>query len=64
MITADQIYKELCTLPEPIAREVLDFAKFLRQKSEHENLTHAQESSMQTLWANEDDDAWNDVPTR
>ena len=64
MITADQIYQELCELPEPIAREVLDFAKYLKQKSEHENLAHAQESSLQALWHNEDDDVWNDVPTR
>jgi len=64
MITADKIYQELCALPEPIAREVLDFVKFLKQKSEQENLVRAQESSMQALWENEDDDVWNDVPTR
>lgn len=64
MNTVDEIYEELEGLPEPMAREVLDFAKFLKQKSEHENLMNAQESSLNAIWDNDDDEIWNNVPTR
>ncbi len=64
MLTADEIYQELRGLPEPIAREVLDFAKYLKQKNEQESLLLAQEAGMKTLWDNEEDNVWDDVPTR
>jgi hypothetical protein len=54
-------------LPEPLAREVLDFVVFLRQKSENvavSNLMLAQESTLMAIWENETDNVWNDFASR
>lgn len=64
MTTADRIYQELEGLPEQVALEVLDFAKFLKQKNCEGDLVAAQSSSLSQVWASHDDDVWNDVPTR
>ncbi|SHE37072.1 Protein of unknown function [Modicisalibacter ilicicola DSM 19980] len=70
MSTPEQIADEISQLPEALQREVLDFAHFLKtrsqqaERSELEGLAHAQESSLDNEWNNEDDEVWNDVPTR
>lgn len=67
MTTTESVIEEIRQLPEPLQREVLDFAHFLKNKAaraELDNLANAQQSSMEALWCNKDDEVWNDVPTR
>ena len=64
MTTADMVYEQVKTLPEPMAREVLDFIGYLSMKIQHEEvnaLMMAQESSLNEIWSNAEDDVWNDV---
>ncbi|PTN33791.1 hypothetical protein [Desulfonatronum sp. SC1] len=67
MVTAEQICQEANRLPRSALPTVLDFMLFLqkRMSENHENdLVPAQESSTCALWNNEEDEAWNEVPTR
>jgi hypothetical protein len=62
MSIADLIYEQVKALPEPLAREVLDFAGFLRgrrERAEWRNLAAAQ--SLASVWDNSEDEVWNDV---
>lgn len=64
MNTAEQIYEQVKTFPEPVAMEVLDFVGYLKEKQDravHDNLIHAQEKSMKALWENETDEVWNNA---
>jgi hypothetical protein len=36
MNTAEKIYQEVCSLPEPDVKEVLDFVEFLKNKRQRE----------------------------
>lgn len=58
-----EILKHLRALPEPLQREVLDFAGYLSQKSEWsaKDLVAAQSVSMEAVWNNPDDEVWNDL---
>ncbi len=38
MTTAEKIYRTVKELPEPVHREVLDFAEFLKHKKKHPKL--------------------------
>ena len=61
MSTRELIEKELDALPEPLQREVYDFARFLRLKSDNEafNGLVASESVLQRDWNTpEEDTAW------
>ncbi len=63
---ADRIYLKVKPLPEPAAREVLDFVEFIAervQSAETRNLALAQAGSaaMQD-WDNADDEVWNERP--
>jgi hypothetical protein len=66
MSIAQQIYQSVKPLPEPLAREVLDFVAFLMLRQSHkesDDLLRAQLRSQATTdWDNADDEAWNDVP--
>ncbi len=67
MNITEDVVNEIKQLPEPLQREVLNFALFLKQKAnraELDNLMHAQHASMDNIWDNEEDEAWNDVPIR
>ena len=61
MTTADAIYQAVKPLPEPLAREVLDFVEFLRRRgqSQDRDLMLAQQSSLNNVWNNADDEVWN-----
>lgn len=64
MDLADLIYREVKTLPDSLAREVLDFAAFLRERTERaewRDLIAAQERSLRSIWDNPEDDVWNDA---
>jgi hypothetical protein len=64
MSIADLIYEQVKALPEPLAREVLDFAGFLRERqdrSEWRNLAVAQSRALASIWDNDEDEVWNNV---
>lgn len=66
MSTAEQIMREIRKLPEPLAREVLDFIGYIEIKHGlkdriTEELKNAQEPAMRHVWDNPEDEVWNDV---
>lgn len=64
MSIAEQVYEEVQALPESAAREVLDFAQFLRSKCQSDELAVlklAQIPAMAAIWDNDDDDVYNDA---
>jgi hypothetical protein len=58
MNTAEQLTHEIKRLPEPLQRELLDYAHFLSLKAEQDSLMMAQASSLDGVWDNEEDDVW------
>lgn len=67
MNTSEKIIDNVSRLPKSLQEEVLDFTYFLIQKIEKretESFSLAQESSMEKLWSNNEDEVWNDVPIR
>ena len=67
MNTTEKITSNISQLPELLQEEVLDFTYFLIQKAERnefESLSQAQGTSMKNIWDNDEDEVWNDVPTR
>ncbi|MGM0702873.1 MAG: DUF2281 domain-containing protein [Pseudomonadota bacterium] len=67
MNTSEKIVDNVNRLPESLQEEVLDFTYFLIQKIEKgelKSLSQAQQSSMEVLWDNDEDEVWNDVPAR
>lgn len=64
MTLAELVFEQAKTLPEPLAREVLDFIGYLKERGdrpEWRDLIEAQTASLNQVWDNEDDQAWNDV---
>ncbi len=66
MSTAEQIIREIQKLPDPLAKEVLDFIGYIELKHGlrdrlTEELKQAQAPAMFHVWDNEDDEVWNDL---
>lgn len=64
MSIADKIYEQVKTLPEPLAREVLDFVAFLRERrgrGEWRDLMAAQTASLAPVWDNAEDEVWDNA---
>lgn len=67
MTIAEQIYEEVRTLPEELAREVLDFVGFIEERyalksAFDRDLQQAQASATSHVWDNKiDDEVWNDL---
>jgi hypothetical protein len=64
MTIADKVYEQVKALPEPLAREVLDFVAFLRQRQdggERRDLMAAQAASLAPVWDNADDEVWDNA---
>ena len=66
MSTAEQIMREIQKLPEPLAREVLDFIEYIESKHGlkdrlAEELKLAQMPTMNHIWDNSEDEVWNDL---
>src|SRR5437763_1473739 len=64
MTIADMVYEQVKALPEPLAREVLDFVSFLRERGERpewRDLMNAQAGSLAPLWDNAEDKVWDDA---
>jgi hypothetical protein len=64
MTIADLIYEQVKALPEQPAREVLDFAGFLREREERGewcDLMAAQSRSLAAIWDNDEDRGWDNA---
>ena len=64
MNLAELVYEQVKTLPEPLAREVLDFVAFLRERGERAewcDLMAAQAASLAPVWDNAEDKVWDDA---
>ena len=64
MAIADMVYEQVKALPDQLAREVLDFVGYLRERqarSEWRDLMNAQATGLAAVWDNAEDEAWNDV---
>lgn len=64
MNLAQRIFEAAKPLPEPLAREVLDFIGYLQAKGERDEWVLAQQSSLQSAWNNPEDEAWNEATGR
>ncbi|WP_282007932.1 DUF2281 domain-containing protein [Brevundimonas aveniformis] len=64
MSLAELILEHVRRLPEPLAREVLDFAVFLEARSEREaqrDLSAAQAGPLNRLWDTPEDRVWDEL---
>ena len=64
MTIADLVYEQLKTMPDQLAREVLDFVGYLRERrdrGEWRDLMSAQSSGLAAVWDNTEDEVWNNV---
>ncbi len=64
MNLAERIFESANQLPEPLSREELDFIGYLQAKGERDEWVLAQQSSLQSVWNNPEDEAWNDATGR
>jgi hypothetical protein len=64
MTIADMVYSQVKLLPDPLAREVLDFVGFLREgrdRAEWRDLMNAQQTGLAAVWDNPENKVWDDV---
>ena len=63
MNVTDKICEKARDLPEPLAREVLEFIERIssHRDSNIEALKKAQEPVMKRIWENKEDDVWNEL---
>lgn len=64
MSTADLVYEQVKALPEPLAREVLDFVRFLRDRKDRDewrDLMAAQSAALAHVWDNKEDRVWDNA---
>ncbi|MGE0752249.1 MAG: DUF2281 domain-containing protein [Variibacter sp.] len=64
MSTAEMIFEQVKSLPEPLAREVLDFIGYLRERQERadwRDLMNAQAGALAPVWDNAEDKVWDDA---
>jgi hypothetical protein len=64
MTIADIVYEQVKALPEPLAREVLDFVGYLRERQDRadwRDLMNAQAASLAPVWDNAEDKVWDNA---
>jgi hypothetical protein len=64
MTFADLVYEQVKALPEPMAREVLDFIGYLRERGERNewrDLIKAQAPALADAWDSAEDQVWDNV---
>lgn len=64
MSLADLIYEEVKALPEQLAREVLDFASYLRDRqtrADWRDLQAAQSRALEDVWNTSEDSVWDNA---
>ncbi|MBF0258780.1 MAG: hypothetical protein HQK62_08075 [Desulfamplus sp.] len=64
--TAQKIYEKALDLPEPLAKEILDFIGYIEMKHSlkeawTDELKKAQLPVMEQIWSNSEDDVWNEL---
>ena len=63
-LLTQKILETVNLLPDEQAREVLDFAAFVAQRTrvgEWHDLQNAQLSALTELWDNDEDEVWNEA---
>ena len=61
---ADMVYEQVKMLPEPLAREVLDFVGFLgerRDRGEWRDLMNAQALALAPVWDDTENKVWDNA---
>jgi hypothetical protein len=64
MTIADLVYEQVKALPDHLAREVLDFVGYLRERKDRDewcDLMSAQSTGLAAVWNNAEDEVWNNV---
>ncbi len=64
MSLSELAVEQIKTLPDELAREVLDFVGYLKERQERaewQDLVQAQSSAMKAVWDNPEDEVWNDL---
>ena len=64
MTVAELVYEQVKALPDSLAREVLDFVGYLRQRGENapwQDLMNAQTTGLAAVWDNAEDRVWDDA---
>jgi hypothetical protein len=64
MSIAELVYEQIKALPEPVARQVLDFIGYLRERGDRRDwrdLMNAQAASLAPVRDSADDKVWDDV---
>ena len=64
MTIAELVYEQMMTLPDQLAREVLHFVGYLRERrdlAEWRDLMNAQAPALAAVWDNAEDRVWDDV---
>jgi len=64
MSIAELVYEQVKALPEPVAREVLDFIGYLRERGERRDwrdLMNAQSAALADVWDGDEDKVWDHV---
>ena len=64
MTIAERVFEQVKLLPEPLAREVLNFVRNLRERQERadwRDLMEAQGRSLAPVWDNSEDKVWDDA---
>ncbi|MFH1344584.1 MAG: hypothetical protein ABIL01_25795 [Pseudomonadota bacterium] len=64
MSIADMVYNQVKLLPDPLAREVLEFVGLLREgrdRAEWRDLMNAQATGLAAVWDTPEDKVWDDV---
>jgi hypothetical protein len=64
MTIAELVYQQVKALPEQLAREVLDFVGYLRERQGHAHWHYemnAQAGSLAPMWDNAEDKVWDDA---
>ena len=61
MTIAELVYEQVKSLPDQLAREVLDFVGYLRERGDRadwRDLMNAQSASLAPVWDNAEDKVW------
>jgi hypothetical protein len=64
MTIAELVYQQVKALPDQLAREVLDFVGYLRERQDHADwcdLINAQAGSLAPVWDSAADKVWDDA---
>lgn len=64
MTLAEMVFERVKALPDPLAREVLDFVAFLSERGERaewRDLMNAQADGLASVWDNTEDKVWDDL---